>query len=520
MTRRLICVLVLLSMAGCASRRPSPQLVAELGHAQSLLAAGCYRCLEEALSTLERITDAPNAPPEARRDAFSTALLLVVRSRELGLPDGAVLERAHRLSQDVSVASPGLLPGTYFDALRLVSGELTGFSPEERERRGQQRRSLWTTDGTVPPARTALTAAVQTDLAAQYLALAIDCEDTQARKTLDTGPILIRYPMPLMRFRSALCARTTDQLSKEMASLREGDPRWVDTLFFEGAGEMSRYPAPDVGRAAELFALAHGAFPDSPAITMALATARNALSEYDAALALFDRVLAEHPTHRDALLGRVLSLSYLNRHQDAIRTATQLVDLGMYHQGDAYYWRAWNRYRVHLLPAAWDDVTQATKLMVNTSVYTLAGFIAYAQQRLDVAIDRLTEAYRLDATNCEAVWTEALVHVDQEAWTPAGTRFAIAVKCFAGAAEQARRDMAVANSADWAESLKARRLATAQKQLDTAEHRGAQAAFNAAGSYARLGQKAEAIAFVERAAQHALLKEKAAALRTSIEKLP
>ena len=305
-----------------------------------------------------------------------------------------------------------------------------------------------------------------------------------------------------------------------MVALRDADPRWVDTFFFEGAREMSRYPAPDVGRAAELFALAHDAFPDSTAVTLALANAQNALSEYDQALALFDQVLTGQPTHRDALLGRVLSLSYLNRYQDAIRSATQLLDLGMYHQGDAYYWRAWNRYRVHLLPAAWEDVTAATKLMVNTSVYTLAGFIAYAQQRLDVAIDRLIEAYRLDATNCEAVWTEALVHVDKEAWTPAGGRFAIAVKCFAGAAEQARRDIAVAQEADWAEPLKARRLATAQKQLETAQHRGAQAAFNAAGSYARLGQKADAIVYIELAAQHPLLKEKAATLRAGIEKLP
>jgi tetratricopeptide (TPR) repeat protein len=520
MSRRLLWALLLIAVAGCASRRPSPQLMAELGQAHSLLAAGCYRCLEEALSTFERLAGQPNAPPEVGRYAFYATLLLVVRARELGLPDSVVMDLARLRNRDLPAGPPGLLPGTYFDALRLVSGELTGYSPEERERRGKERRSLWTTDGTVPAARAALSDGVETDLVAQYIALAIDCEDAQARKTLDTGPILARYPVPLMRFRVALCARTTDALSQQMAALRDADPRWVDTFFFEGAREMSRYPAPDVGRAAELFALAHDAFPESPAVTLALANAQNALSEYDRALALFDQVLAGHPTHRDALLGRVLSLSYLNRYQDAIRSATQLLGLGMYHQGDAYYWRAWNRYRVHQLPAAWEDVTAATKLMVNTSVYTLAGFIAYAQQRLDVAIDRLTEAYRLDATNCEAVWTEALVHVDKEAWTPASGRFAVAMKCFTGAAEQARRDIAVAQEAEWAEPLKTRRLAAAQKQLETAQHRGAQAAFNAAGSYARLGQKADAIVYIELAARHPLLKEKAASLRASIEKLP
>jgi tetratricopeptide (TPR) repeat protein len=520
MSGPLLWAFVLMAVAGCASRRPSPQLMAELGQAQSLLAAGCYRCLEEALSTLDRLAVQPNAPPQVGREAFNAALLLVVRARELGLADSVLMERARFLSRALPPTLPGLPPGTYFDALRLVNGELSGYSPEERERRGKERRSLWTTDGTVPAARAALSDGVETELVAQYIALAIDCEDAQARKTLDIDPILARYPVPLMRFRVALCARTTDASSKQMAALRDADPRWVDTFFFEGAREMSRYPAPDVGRAAALFAFAHHAFPDSSAVTLALANAQNALSDYDRALALFDQVLTGQPTHRDALLGRVLSLSYLNRYQDAIRSATQLLKLGMYHQGDAYYWRAWNRYRVHLLPAAWEDVIEATKLMVNTSVYTLAGFIAYAQQRLDVAIDRLTEAYRLDATNCEAVWTEALVHVDKEAWTPAGGRFAVAVKCFAGAAEQARRDIGVAQEAEGAEPLKARRLATAQKQLETAQHRGAQAAFNAAGSYARLGQKADAMVYIELAAQHPLLKEKAATLRASIEKLP
>jgi tetratricopeptide (TPR) repeat protein len=519
MTRRVMWLLVLMAIAGCASRRPSPQLVAELGQAQALVAAGCYRCLQDALATFQRIAAEPHALPDAKHDAFGAALLLVIRSRELGLSDGAALEQARRLRVE-SRSPSGLSADTYFDALRLVSGELTGQSPDERERRDKERRLLWTADGSVPTARTALTPGLQTEMVAQYLALAIDCEDAAARKTLDVDPILARYPVPLMRFRAALCARTTDTLSQQMVALRDADARWVDTYFFEGAREMSRYPTPDVGRAAELFALAHSAFPDSPAVTLALAHARNALSEYDAALALFDRALIEQPTHRDALLGRVLSLSYLNRHQDAIRSATQLINLGMFHQGDAYYWRAWNRYRVHLLPAAWEDVTRATELMVNTSVFTLAGFIAYAQQQLDTAIARLTEAYRLDATNCEAVWTEALVHVDQQAWTPASARFAVAVQCFAGAAEQARRDIAVATSAAWTEALKARRLAAAQKQLATAEHRGAQAAFNAAGSYARLGQKAEAIAYLERAAAHPLLKEKAAALRASVEKLP
>jgi tetratricopeptide (TPR) repeat protein len=302
--------------------------------------------------------------------------------------------------------------------------------------------------------------------------------------------------------------------------LRQADARWTDTLFFEGRAEMSRFPSPDVGRAVTLFQSAHEAFPASDAITLALGHANNALEVFDQALALFDSVLAARPTHRDALLGRLLSLSYLRRHYDAIRNATQMIGLGMYHMGDAYYWRAWNRYQVHDLPNAWSDVEEARKLMVNTAVYTLAGFIAYAQRELDTAIDRLDRAYRMDNTNCEAAWTEGMVHVDKEAWDRSSDRFTIAAGCFLADAKAARDAITTVENSTSSEADKARRMATARKRAESSEHRHAQSAFNAASSYLRLGKKAEALGYVDLAANHPLLKDKALALRVTIEKLP
>jgi tetratricopeptide (TPR) repeat protein len=254
-------------------------------------------------------------------------------------------------------------------------------------------------------------------------------------------------------------------------------------------------------------------------MTLALGNARNALEEHDVALALFDAILETQPAHREALLGRLLSLSYLRRHYDAVRTATQMIDLGTYHMGDAYYWRAWNRYQVHELPLAWNDVEAATKLMVNTAVYTLAGFIAYAQRELDTAIDRLVRAFKMDNTNCEAVWTEGMVHVDKQQWNEASARFTTAVGCFGTDAQAARDAIATAQNSTWSPSVKARRIATAQKRADSSEHRRAQSAFNAASSYLRLARKAEALGHVDIAAEHPLLKDKAAALRVTIEKL-
>jgi tetratricopeptide (TPR) repeat protein len=402
-------------LSSCSARQPSPALVTELGKARALINAGCFECLQEALATYDRLAIVKNAPADARRGAFDAAVLLLVRAKELGLPEAPALEQARARAAQLPLPSESL-----FAAIALVSGESSGFDPEEREKRGRARRELWPNDGSVPSARTALAPATGTDIVAQYVALAVDCDDPRLRKEIVADDVRKRYPVPLIEFRLTLCGFNPAGIE----SLRERDARWVETFFYQGRREMLSRPAPDVGLAATLLSSAYETFSESHAVTLALANARNALAEYEPALALFDAVLAKSPTHRDALLGRILSLSYLARHTDAVGAATQMIDLGTWHMGDAYYWRAWNRYHLYQLDAAWDDVERATKLNVTSTTFTLAGVIAFARRELDTAIDRLVRAFKLDPTNCEAPWTEGLVHVEKQTWAIGGQRFA------------------------------------------------------------------------------------------------
>lgn len=517
MTRRCVWVLFALFLSSCAARGASPQLLADLGRAHALVSAGCYACLTEALGIYERVAASRNAPAEADTGAFKAALLIAVRSRELGLPADAAMTRARLLAARVTPAAPlGLSPASYLDAAALISGETSGLDPETREQDARERRAAFGDFITEHTARTALTAVATADPLAAYLAIAVDCTDARARQAINVNEVLQHHDTPLMRFRLALCALG----SPTFARFRQDDRRWADTLFFEGRREMTRRPVADVGLAAELFLQGRTAFPASTAMTMALAAARNALSEYDTALGLYDAVLADAPTHRDALLGRVMSLSYLNRHRDAIISATRMIDLGRWHLGDAYYWRSWNHYQQSELDPAWSDIEMATTLNVSSAVYMLAGVIAYARKELNTSIDRLDRAFRLDNTNCEAVWTEGLVHVEKQTWPLAAARFSRGMSCFASAAAQARKEIAETEVATYAESVKTRRLAAAQKRLETAEHRTAQSAFNAASSFVRLGEKSMALSHIDVAADHALLKEKAVALKAVIERLP
>jgi tetratricopeptide (TPR) repeat protein len=488
-------------------------VLAEIGRAEGAVREGCYRCLEEALSTFGRLAAGPAAPPAARRGAFEAALLLSLRAKELGLNAAPFASRAGELAQLIRATdSMALPPAAYLEAAELVSGELSGLDPEVRQQRMRRPRA----DLEPLPARAAIERARPSDLVAEYLALAIDCEEPVGRAEIKFDEVRARQgDAPIIRYRLGICGR-----SSLLPPLRQADARWTDTFFFEARQEMAARPVADVVKAAELFAAARSEFPESDAVTLALAAARNALSEYEPALKLYELVLSDQPTHRDALLGKVMSLSYLNRYTEAIATASRMIDLGTWQVGDAYYWRAWNRYHIYALDSGWADIERATSLLVNTSVYTLAGFIAYARKELDTAIDRLDRAFAMDASNCEAVWTAGLVHVEQETWTPAAAKFSRAMSCFASAVAHARTEIEDTQRATYSEPVKARRIGAAQKRVETSEHRKAQAAFNAAQSFLRSGQKADALVHIDVAAEHPRLKEKAAALKPAIEKLP
>ena len=170
------------------------------------------------------------------------------------------------------------------------------------------------------------------DLVATYAALAIDCESQRLIESVDVTALMAIYQnVPLMRFRVARCGRPP--LAAPLIALRAADPRWNDTLFWEARRAVTGSPqlGIDLTGAIQLYGEGRAAFPNSIAMTMAWANTNMSAEEFEAALSGFDHVLLTFPDHRDALSGRMQSLSYLMRHPDAIATATRILDLGTWH---------------------------------------------------------------------------------------------------------------------------------------------------------------------------------------------
>src|SRR5688500_14784285 len=92
---RLILILAVMAItASCASRKPAPAVrpapVSPVVEVMPLIERGCYRCLEEAfaVASTQRQTDR----------AFEAAVLLVLRSKELGMSADAWVERARAIA--------------------------------------------------------------------------------------------------------------------------------------------------------------------------------------------------------------------------------------------------------------------------------------------------------------------------------------------------------------------------------------------------------------------------------------
>jgi tetratricopeptide (TPR) repeat protein len=505
---------LVVTIAACAPKGPSPQVLAEMAKAEALQSQGCYTCLKESLAIFEKLGQAKIQPAGLAEKIFDTALLIAVREKDLGIPADDAMGAARRLA--VASRQPLL------DAAELIIGDSSGLDPEMRSFvTGRNRRALEPDN----PTRRALDAFAETDLPAKYIALSIDCEQQKLIESVDLKSLSATYAgSPLLLFRLATCGRPG---GPNIAAIREVDPRWTDTLYWEGRREMvaSLGNAIDLSKVIGLYGQGREAFPSSMMLAMAWSNANLTAEEFPSALSGFDDVLQKYPTHRDALNGRMQSLSYVMRHDEAIAAATRLLDLGTWHIPDAYYWRAWNRYQIKEYDNAWADVEDAIKGLSNSRVYMLAGMIAYARKTLPIAVDRLDTAFKIDARQCDAVWMSGLVSIDMNELAIAAPKFARSMTCFVSAAsglrqERAQLDQAIQKRGTPPTARDRRNLDRMQRDAETAELKSAQSAFNGAQCYARTGNKGLALNIIDVAIAHPGMSEKAAALKVLIEKLP
>lgn len=390
---RLAITLVLAAgLSGCTGRQPvvpaapAPPQTRDI---EALIERGCFTCLEQALA----LADQRKLP----HLGFESATLLALRAIELGMPSeewtarartyaGADPERAQYLEM-VAAVPPDPLRGLREDL--LVETQVRN--------RIQQRLT------SVASWFDALQTGSHSETLRRYLELTLICAVDRRPERIERLNALVPQlsAVPLLTYRVGTC---DDRYMSQLRSLRNEIQEFVDADFALGRYALRDPESPNPDEAMRRFRTVAAAFPSSTAIPMTIGNLYQSWEDWENALTAFDRALALLPSHPDARLGRVISLSSLERHEEAIASATELIDGGRWHLGQAHYWRAWNYFNVGNNQAARADADRTRTLMVNPAVFLLSGMIEWRFVRRDSAETEFQEALKMDFGQCEAAF--------------------------------------------------------------------------------------------------------------------
>ena len=422
---------------------------------------GCYRCLESAFNAASAVG--------LREKIYEAAVLLAARSKELGLDWGPWVVKAHE------ALPPGSDWTVYLDVVEgLPDDPLSGdrdvlLTEEFARRRPRDVYERWHTALATGPGSPAVGA---------YLDLAIACRRQQIEGREEAiAAVLARLgDVPLLQYRAALCG--DERAPARLAAVRDADAAFVDADLELGRMTLQNRVQPDFEEGLRHLESARAAFPQSPVMPSLIADLYQAREEWPEALAMYDAVIALVPTHRDALLGRTISLSHLLRYEDAAAAATRLIDLGTWFIGQAHYWRAWNEFQLKRITDARADADRAKALMVNAPTFVLSGLIEWVEKRLDSAEGEFQSALDLDFGQCDAAFYLGGVRAEKRSWPESLAAYLHAQQCFELSVTVRREAMAKLSATDASAAANAREIASHQRAIADAQKRLAEAAQN------------------------------------------
>jgi tetratricopeptide (TPR) repeat protein len=455
MWRIVAALAVLVFTCGCAARRAEPARAAEslpAGDLTTLVEHGCYRCLESAFALAEM--------RGARAVAFEAAALLSLRSKELGLPFEAWLDKA-RERAPLNDWSPLYLEIVAAVPPVAMSGVRDG--TVELKARMQARASLsaW---------RETLHSGDASDVFRTYLDLSLVCAFGRLRQDEQsfTEPLDPVARTPIYQYRLGICDNT---YAERLGALRRADAEFVDADFALGRYALEDPLNPDPETALRYLESALAAFPGSPAIATMIGDVHRAWEDWAPALVAYDAALSMLPEHPEAMLGRTISLSRLIRPVEAIETATRMIALGQWRIGEAYYWRAWNRLLLDEYQLARRDADSARTLMANAALFVLSGTIEWRLRRLESAEQEFTQALTMDLGECEAAFNLGVVRDELGKSPEALAAFRQARQCFDLSIKVRREAIATIRSGRGTDTAKARAAAVHERVLADLEDR-------------------------------------------------
>jgi len=489
---------------------PPPDNHQALLAADELVQRGCYDCLREALTRYENLQTDPAVGSQARDAAVRAAILIALRETELGLVQGAYVDRARRLLGPVEQASPEL--PALLDIAEVVASGPTGFTRAATT--DAQLAAIVTVARRQEQWATVLRNLMPQDLVASYLWLGLACgpygstfPDHDKRETV-LGALA---DVPLISFKTlTACGLTASEpLEAELAI----EPRFREINYhlalFALGGQTGRVP--DLDGADARFRAAYEWRQDWPTLTLAIANLAMSAEDFPRAFDYYSRTLSLSTDDADALAGTIRALTYSDRHVEAVAAADRLLATGR-NPGEAHYWRAMNLARLKQDDQAWIDVELAANSLANSDVPKLAGILAINRRDFPVARQRLELAYTRRRTDCEIGYYLQSVLSEQRDWVAAARVAGETGACFDNEETLVQEELATVRASLMAPERRARLIARREQQLASDARMRATAWFNAAAANFNLARADEARAFAEKVVDDVFYGERARSL--------
>lgn len=502
----------------CEPKKPdiTPQQLAQynlrIKEADAHYDSGCYERLKKAFELYEEALDFPIYKRKNGGKLLKTAILLGLREKELGFLKDTYLQKA----SDIITAYPMLSDSSvYLKIASSIPRKTVGIVGDLIETGSRIIVPYDDIKDDISDWADLLNERSTTDVFFAYLTISYY---SPFNYLIEGGPDLEKLgevfsDFPLMRYKLSVYP---EEDPESLAKLVRDEPSFHEAYFFLGSLAIKRR---ELIKAEENFLKAYDHFPQSLSLLMSLASIYFAFEEFEKSMGFQEEILAVTPTHRDALLGKAICLSYLGKHKEAADVCSTMVSLGEYYMGEAHYWLAWNQNELEEYENAWTNVQKAKDYLEGYEpVFFLAGMVAFNQNRLHEAEENLKEAYKINLSNGDSPYYLGKIKSIQEDWLTAGSYFEKAGIIYEQNERFIRNKMEEIQESSFSEERKKKLLSRKARQLQKTTLSKVTAWYNAAAGYYNADEKEKAIRLAEKAAAHPAFKEKAEELLKLIKK--
>ena len=476
--------------------------------ADRLAGEGHYLALKKAVRTYGELYANRSARRRIATPYAEACLLLALREREIGIDNPATLAAAQKLIRE-NGALAGLEP--YAVIISTLPVRTLGTM------RDIGTTTIWDTTRvqTIKSAEETLlkngpanefSAAV---LAAWSSAYAVPIAGNRGKP----AEYLKAYPdSPLLQYEAALGGGGEPQPFEDLLARHPG---FAEAHYNLGDLILKR------GRLIEAethLLKASEAIPESPQIKILLAGIYFATEEFDKGLRFYDLTLEISPEYRDALLGKAVCLTYLERHEEAMAVLNRILELGYWLIGEANYWLAWNLHDLKREAEALGHVDEAKgRLPTNSEVFELAGTIALELNEIGRAEKDFLESLKYDAANAESLFGLGTIAGRKGLWAEAAGYYEKAGRALALLEIAIKAKIDEIKTSAFSEERRARLVRKRELQIERLRLTEAMAWYDAAAAWFNAGVKDKAVAAAAKSAAHPGLKDKTEELLRSIK---